>query len=72
MQSILAEQTEEEKSSRTVCRRPDLQNKERLVRTDLSLKLIVYLAIHKQGRLGGAREDCCPQRFKWELEHRKL
>jgi hypothetical protein len=22
--------------------------------------------------LGGAREDWCPQRFKWELEHRKL
>jgi hypothetical protein len=33
MQSIPTEQTEEEKSSRTVCRRPDLQNKERLVRT---------------------------------------
>jgi hypothetical protein len=72
MQSIPAEQTEEEKSSRTVCRRPDLQNKERLVRTDLSVKLTVYLAIHILGRLGGAWEDCCPQRFKWKLEHRKL
>jgi hypothetical protein len=72
MQSIPAEQTEEEKSSRTVCRRPDLQNKERLVRTDLSVKLNVYLAIYILGRLGGAWEDCCPQRFKWKLEHRKL
>jgi hypothetical protein len=72
MQSIPAEQTEEEKSSRTVCRRPDLQNKERLVRTDLSVKLTVYLAIHILGRLGGAREDCCPQKFKWVLEHREL
>jgi hypothetical protein len=24
------------------------------------------------GWLGGAREDCCPQRFKWVLEHREL
>jgi hypothetical protein len=72
MQSISAEQTEEEKSSRIVCRRPNLQNKERLVRTELSVKLNVYLAIYILGRLGGAREDCCPQRFKWELEHRKL
>ena len=72
MQSIPAEQTEEEKSNRIVCRRPDLQNKERLVRTDLSVKLILYLAIHILGRLGGSWEDYCPQRFKWELEHRKL
>jgi hypothetical protein len=36
MQSIPAEQTEEEKNCRTVRRRPDLQNKERLVRIDLS------------------------------------
>jgi hypothetical protein len=41
MQSIPAEQVEEEKSSRTVCRRPDLQNKERWVRTVLSVKLNV-------------------------------
>ena len=72
MQSIPAKQTEEEKSNRTVCRRPNLQNKERLVRTDLSVKLNVYLAIHILGRLEGAWEDCCPQSFKWELEHRKL
>ena len=72
MQSIPTEQTEEEKSNRTVCRRPDLQNKERLVRTDLSIKLNVYLIIYIIGRLGGAREDYCPQRFKWDLEHRKL
>ena len=72
MQSIPAEQTEEEKSSRTVCRRPNLQNKERLVRIDLSVKLNVYLTIYILGRLGGAREDCCSQRFKWELEHRQL
>jgi hypothetical protein len=72
MQSRPAEQTEEEKNCRTVRRRPVLQNKERLVRIDLSVKLIVYLFIHILGRLGGAREDCCPQRFKWELEHRKL
>ena len=52
--------------------RPELKNKERLVRTDLSVKLNVYLIINILGRLGGAREDCCPQRFKWELEHRKL
>jgi hypothetical protein len=31
MQSIPAEQTEEEKNNITVCRRPDLKNKERLV-----------------------------------------
>jgi hypothetical protein len=55
-----------------VNRRPELKNKERLVRTDLSVKLNVYLTINTLGRLGGAREDCCPQRFKWELEHRKL
>jgi hypothetical protein len=72
MQSISAEQIEEEKSSKTVCRRPDLQNKERLVRTDLSIKLNVYLAIDIPGRFGGAREDYCPQRFKWVLEHREL
>ena len=66
MQSIPAEQTEEEKSSRTVCRRLDLQNKERLVRPDLSIKLNVYIAIYILGRLGGAWEDCCPQRFKFE------
>jgi hypothetical protein len=50
MQSIPAEQTEEEKSSRTVNRRLDLQNKERLVRTDLSVKLNLYLAINILGR----------------------
>jgi hypothetical protein len=50
MQSIPTEQTEEEKSSRTVCRGSDLQNKERLVRTDLSVKLNVYVAIYIQGR----------------------
>jgi hypothetical protein len=72
MQSIPAKQTEEEKSSRTVCRRSNLQKKERLVRTDLSVKLNVYLTIYILGRLGGAWEDCCPQRFKWKLEHRKL
>jgi hypothetical protein len=72
MQRIPAEQIEEEKNKRTVCRGPDLQNKERLVRTDLSIKLTVYLAIHILWRLGGAWEDCGPQRFKWELEHRKL
>jgi hypothetical protein len=55
-----------------VCRRPDLQNKERLVRPVLSIKLHVYLAIYILGRLGGAQEDCFPQRLKWELEHRKL
>jgi hypothetical protein len=52
MQSIPAEQTEEEKSDRTVSRRLDLQNKGRLVSTDLSIKLTVYLAIHNLGRLG--------------------
>jgi hypothetical protein len=36
MQSRPAEQTEEEKNRRTVCRRPVFQNKERLVRIDLS------------------------------------
>jgi hypothetical protein len=50
MQSVPAEQTEEKKSIRTVCRKPDLQNKERLVRTDLSVKLKVYLAIDILGR----------------------
>ena len=72
MQIIPAELTEEENSSRTVNRRPNLQNKERLVRTDLSIKLTVYLSIHILGRLGGASEDCCPQKFKWVLEHREL
>jgi hypothetical protein len=72
MESIPTEQTEEEKSSRTVNRRPDLQNKEKVVRTDLSVKLNVYLVINIIGRLGGAREDCGPQRFKWVLEHREL
>jgi hypothetical protein len=60
MKSIHAEQTEEEKSNITVYRRLDLQNKERLVRIDLSVKLNVYLAINILGRLGGAREDYCP------------
>jgi hypothetical protein len=36
MQSRPAEQIEEEKNKRTICRRPVLQNKERLVRIDLS------------------------------------
>jgi hypothetical protein len=36
MQSRPTEQTEEEKNRRIVCRRPYLQNKERLVRIDLS------------------------------------
>jgi hypothetical protein len=72
MQSIPTEQTEEEKSSRTVNIRPDLQNKERLVRTDLSVKLNIYLAINILGWLGGDWEDYCPQRFKWVLEHREL
>jgi hypothetical protein len=72
MESIPVEQTEEEKSNRTVNRRPDLQNKEKLVRTDLSVNLNVYLSINIKGWLGGAREDCCPQRFKWVLEHRDL
>jgi hypothetical protein len=36
MQRRPAEQTEEEKNKRTICKRPDLQNKERLVRIDLS------------------------------------
>jgi len=39
-----------------VCRGPYLQNKERLVRTDLFVKLTVYLAIHILGRLGGGWE----------------
>jgi hypothetical protein len=72
MQSRPAEQTEEEKICRTICRRSDLQNRERLVRIDLSVKLSVYSLFDISGRLGGAREDCCPQRFKWVLEHRKL
>jgi hypothetical protein len=32
----------------------------------------VYSLFHSLGRLGGAREDCSPQKFKWVLEHRKL
>jgi hypothetical protein len=36
MQSRPAEQTKEEKNSRKVSRRPDLQNKERVVRIDFS------------------------------------
>jgi hypothetical protein len=36
MQRRPTEQTKEEKNSRTVSRRPDLQNKEILVRIDLS------------------------------------
>ena len=37
---------EEEKNGRTVNRRPELKNKERLVRIDLSVKLNVYLTIY--------------------------
>jgi hypothetical protein len=72
MQSMPAKMTEEEKSNKTVCRRPNLQNKERLVRADLSVRLNVYLAIYILVWKGGAREDYCPQRIKWELEHKKL
>jgi hypothetical protein len=35
--SRIAEQTKEEKNYRTVRRRPDLQNKEEVVRIDLSV-----------------------------------
>jgi hypothetical protein len=28
--------------------------------------------LYYSGWLGGAREDWCPQRFKWVLEHREL
>jgi hypothetical protein len=65
-------QTEEEKNCRTVRSRPDLQNREEVVRIDLSVLLVIQSLIYIPGWLGGARENCCPQRFKWVLEHREL
>jgi hypothetical protein len=34
--------------------------------------IISVAKIYISGWLGGAREDCCPQKFKWVLEHREL
>jgi hypothetical protein len=48
-QSRIAEQTEEEKNCRTVRNRPDLQNKEEVVRIDLSMLLIIQSFIYNQG-----------------------
>jgi hypothetical protein len=45
----IAEQTEEEKNCRTVRSRPDLQNKEEVVRIDLSVLLVIQSFIYNQG-----------------------
>jgi hypothetical protein len=48
-QSRIAEQTEEEKNCRTVRSRPDLQNREEVVRIDLSVLLVIQSFIYNQG-----------------------
>jgi hypothetical protein len=45
----IAEQTEEEKNCRTVRSRPDLQNREEVVRIDLSVLLVIQSFIYNQG-----------------------
>jgi hypothetical protein len=45
-QSRIAEQIEEEKNCRTVRRRPDLQNREEVVRIDLSVLLVIQSFIY--------------------------
>jgi hypothetical protein len=65
-------QIEEEKNCRIVRRRLDLQNREEVVRIDLFVLLVIQSFIYIPKWLGGAREECFPQRFKWVLEHREL
>ena len=48
-QSRIAEQTEEEKNCRTIRNIPDLQNKEEVVRIDLSVLLVIQSFIYNQG-----------------------
>jgi hypothetical protein len=48
-QSRIAKQIEEEKNCRTVRSRPDLQNKEEVVRIDLSVLLVIQSFIYNQG-----------------------
>ena len=62
-QSRIAKQTKEEKNCRTVRHRLVFQNRE---------EEVIQTFISKSRWLGGVREDCCPQRFKWEIEHREL
>jgi hypothetical protein len=45
----IAEQTEEEKNCRTVRSRPDLQNREEVVRIDLSVLLVIQSFIYNKG-----------------------
>jgi hypothetical protein len=33
---------------------------------------LINRKLYISGWLGGAREDCCPQRFKWVLEYKDL
>jgi hypothetical protein len=48
-QSRTAEQTEEEKNCRTVRSKPDLQNREEVVKIDLSVFLVIYSFIYNLG-----------------------
>jgi hypothetical protein len=48
-QSRIAEQVEEEKNCKTIRSRPDLQNKEEMVRIDLSVLLVIQSFIYNQG-----------------------
>jgi hypothetical protein len=45
----IAEQIEEEKNCRTVRSKPDLQNREEVVRIDLSVSLVIQSFIYNQG-----------------------
>jgi hypothetical protein len=47
--SRIAEQIEEEKNCRTVRSRLDLQNREEVVRIDLSVLLVIQSFIYNQG-----------------------
>jgi hypothetical protein len=48
-QSRIVEHTEEEKNCRTVRSKPDLQNREEVVRIDLSVLLVIQSFIYKLG-----------------------
>jgi hypothetical protein len=48
-QSRIAEQTEEEKNCRTVRSKPDLQNREEVVRINLSVLLVIQSFIYNHG-----------------------
>jgi hypothetical protein len=48
-QRRIAEQIEEEKNGKTVRSRPNLQNREEVVRIDLSVLLVIQSFIYNQG-----------------------